>query len=104
MFLVFYVTEPLRDKWREARRFLRKRAGAVSRPRLHTLLVYVISFYIICSRVGPLATRVGESAFETFELGQRLEAEFDRDGLEAITGAYRRFRDSVRVPGPYAKR
>jgi len=104
MSLVLYSTEPLRDKWRQARKFLRKRVGAVSRPRPHTLLLYVISFYIVCSRLGPLATRVGESAFETFELGHRLEAEFDREGLETIRGAYRRFRDSDRVPGPFARR
>ena len=101
--VVFYASNSLREKWRKARTFLRKQVGEFT-PRPHTLLLCVLSFYIVCSRLGPVVTRVGESAFETFELRQRLEAEFDKEGLETIRDAYRRFRDLIRVPGPFVRR
>ena len=103
MTLVLRASNPVREKWRKAKTFLRKRVREFS-PKPHTLLLYVLSFYIVCSRLGPVVTRVGESAFEVFALRQRLEAEFDKEGLETIRDAYRRFRDLIRIPGPFARR
>lgn len=74
-----------------------------SRPKLGTVLLSVVTVYLVCSRLGPVLTRVGESAYETFELEQTLQG-LEREELQAIREAYWRFRDVTRVPGPLARR
>ena len=75
-----------------------------SRPKLGTVLLSVVTVYLVCSRLGPVLTRVGESAYKTFELEQTLQQGLERNGLQAIREAYWRFRDATRVPGPLARR
>ena len=77
---------------------------APTRPKLGTVLLSVVTAYLVCSRLGPVLTRVGESAYKTFELEQTLRQGLERNGLQAIREAYWRFRDATRVPGPLARR
>lgn len=74
------------------------------RPNLGTVLLSVVTVYLVCSRLGPVLTRVGESAYETFELEHTLQQGLEREGLQAVREAYKRFRDATRVPGPLARR
>ena len=87
---------------------LRKHLKILSRirPKLGTVLLMTITVYLVCSRLGPVLTRVGESACETFELEEALRKglELEREGLLIFREAYRRFRDATRVPGPLARR
>lgn len=75
-------------------------------PRVSTvtLLLYVVSFYLVLSRLGPVVSRVGEKAAHTLELESFLEAGFDKEGLESFKEVYRRFREFTRVPGLFVRR
>ena len=75
-------------------------------PRVNTvtLLLYVVSFYLVLSRLGPVVSRVGEKAASTLELESFLEAGFDREGLQSFKEVYRRFREVTRVPGLFVRR
>ena len=61
------------------------------------VLLYIIAFYLILSRCGPVLTRVGESAFETSDLNKGLE----RTALHCV---YKAFRSLTGVPRPFAHR
>lgn len=74
------------------------------RPKLGTVLLSIVTVYLVCSRLGPVLTRVGESAYETFELEQTLRRGFESEGLQVVREAYKRLRDATRVPGPLARR
>lgn len=67
------------------------------RNYLPSLLFYAILVYIVCSRLGPVVSRVGESAFEL-----SLEAEFsETENLLTFRAVHRWFRDVTRVPAPF---
>ena len=74
------------------------------RPNLGTVLLSIVTVYLVCSRLGPVLTRVGESAYETFELEHTLQQGLEREGLQVVREAYKRLRDATRVPGPLARR
>ena len=70
-------------------------------PLLHkasSLLLYLVAFYLVSSRLGPVVSKVGESAVSTFELGPLLVAEED---VPAVLQVYARLKDVTRAPGPF---
>lgn len=75
-----------------------------ARPNNVTVLLFLITLYLVLSRCGPVLSRVGESTFQTFDLNTRLLQEFDPVGLQALKGVYKIFRGVTRVPGPLARR
>lgn len=68
-----------------------------ARPNITTVLLGVIIVYLVCSRLGPVLARVGESNIVQQEF--QLFNEFE--GLEEVC---RVFRDATRVPGLFARR
>ncbi len=72
--------------------------------RIGTVLLYAIAFYIVFSRLGPVVSRVGESAVESFDLGSALPAEWAEEDLRIFREVYRVFRYLTRVPGPLRRR
>lgn len=108
--VVFEILSSVRLQSKNSGYLLRKHLKILSRirvrPKLGTILLTVVTVYLVCSRLGPVLTRVGESANETFELEKTLRhgLELEREGLQLIREACRRFRDATRVPGPLARR
>ena len=106
--VAFEILSSARLQSKNSGYLLRKHLKIISRirPKLGTVLLTVVTVYLICSRLGPVLTRVGESAYETFELEKTLRhgLELEREGLQIFREACRRFRDAIRVPGPLARR
>ena len=104
--VAFEILSSLGHQSKNTSVLLRKHLKIVTRirPKLGTVLLTVVTVYLVCSRLGPVLTRVGESAYETFELEQTLQQGLAREGLQTAREAYKRFRDATRVPGPLARR
>lgn len=106
--VAFEILSSLRLQSKNSGYLLRKHFNFLSRirPKLGTVLLTIVTVYLVCSRLGPVLTRVGESANETFELEKTLRRglELEREGLQLFREACRRFRDATRVPGPLARR
>ena len=82
---------------------LRKNLSKFSRarPNVGTVLLTIVSIYLVCSRLGPVLSRVGESAVVVFELENKF---LNLEGVERFKNAYKVFRYATRVPGPFFKR
>ena len=101
------VSDSINAQWRASKKsissrdihfVLRKHLKSLSRarPNITTVLLGVITVYLVCSRLGPVLARVGESEivqqeFQLFNEFRELEV-------------YRIFRDATRVPGLFARR
>ncbi len=72
--------------------------------RVGTVLLYVIAFYIVFSRLGPVVSRVGETAVESLDLYKLFSAEWADEDLRLFREGYRLFRYFTRVPGTLGKR
>lgn len=104
--VAFEIFSAVRLQSKNTSVLLRKHIKILSRirPKLGTVLLSIVAVYLVCSRLGPVLTRVGESAYESFELEQTFQQGLEREGLQLVREAYRRFRDATRVPGPLARR
>ena len=81
-----------------SRRYSRHRPSPTPFLTSARLLLSLVAFYLVASRLGPVVTRVGESAVVRFELGPQLVAEED---VPALLRLYARIRDFTRAPGPF---
>ena len=106
--VAFEILSSVRLQSKNSGYLLRKHLKILSRirPKLGTVLLTVVTVYLVCSRLGPVITRVGESAYETLEVENTLRhgLELEKEGLQIFREACRRFRDAIRVPGPLARR
>ena len=105
--VAFEILSSVRLQSKNSSYLLRKQLKILTRirPKLGSILLTIITVYLVCSRLGPVLTRVGESAYETFELEETLQQQgLEREGFQIFREAYRRFRDATRVPGPLARR
>jgi hypothetical protein len=79
--------------------------GAVSSLRRwlgrnFNFLLFVLSCYIVVSRIGPFVSRAGDLAIETFEVERRIVEEFDHEALRLFRDAFLKFRVVTRAPYP----
>lgn len=63
-------------------------------------LLFLLSCYIIASRCGPLLSRAGDLAIETFEVERLIVEEYDVETLRLFREAYTKFRIVTRAPYP----
>ena len=65
-----------------------------------SLLLLLLSCYIVCSRLGPAVNRAGDCAIRVFELERRILARYDQEGLRLFRGIVGKFRLATRAPFP----
>ena len=65
-----------------------------------SLLLFLLSCYIVCSRLGPVVSRAGHLAIEAFEVERRILEEFDQEGLKLFREVFGKFRTVTRAPYP----
>ena len=111
--LGIFSLECFRHKIKGLKDFVEKQLAFLARPlqlpsarvsAVTLLLLYVASFYLVLSRLGPVVSRIGEKAADTLEREPFLEAGLDREDLQSFREVCRRFGELTRVPGSFAKR
>lgn len=65
-----------------------------------SFLLFLLSCYIVCSRLGPVVSRAGHLAIEAFEVERRILEEFDQEGLKLFREVFGKFRIITRAPFP----
>ena len=73
------------------------------RPKLKNVspiscLLFLLSCYIVASRLGPFVAKAGRFAVDTFELESRIVETFDEEGLVFFREAFGKFSVVTRAP------
>ena len=66
-----------------------------------SFLLFLVSCYIVASRLGPLVSRAGHIAIEAFEVERRIVEEFDDEALKLFREVFGKFRVVTRAPSPF---
>ena len=65
-----------------------------------SFLLFLLSCYIVVSRIGPFVSKAGDLAIENFEVEKRIVEAFDDEALRIFREAFDKFRVVTRVPYP----
>lgn len=73
-------------------------------PSIGTLLLTVVTFYLVFSRLGPVITRVGDSSFEAFDICREFGVESDHASWQNCRLTFHWLKEAIRVPAPLIRR
>ena len=85
---------------RISREFTKLRGRLKLRGSSVSLLLFLLSCYIVASRIGPFVNKASYLAIETFEVERRIVEEFDHEGLKLFREVFDKFRVVTRAPFP----